>query len=112
MFKVGDIVRCKEDKYGITTYKRPCEIMEILSDEKIYVRCLGGDSSIYDVYTDLFELVPLDEVLYKGMYVKDDEGELCKFIGYRENSIIVSHPKFGSYPIGYDDIRYIKKFIV
>lgn len=45
MFKVGDIVRCKTDRYGITTYKRPCEVVGILSDDKIDIRCLGGDGS-------------------------------------------------------------------
>ncbi len=54
MFKVGDIVRCKTNRYGITTYKRPCEVVEILSDEKINVRCLERDGSTYDVDTDIF----------------------------------------------------------
>ena len=112
MFKVGDIVRCKTDRYGITTYKRPCEVVEILSDEKIKVRCLASDGSTYDVDADLFELVPHDEILIKGMYVKDDEGDLFKFIGYRSNGIAVSHPAFWKDCIFYDDIRYIKKFVV
>lgn len=112
MFKIGDIVRCKTDRYGVTTYKRPCEVVGILPDEKIDVRCLGGDGSIYDVDNDLFELVPSDEILTKGMYVKDDEGELFKFIGYRSNGIVVSHPTFWKDFIFYDDIRYIKRFIV
>lgn len=66
MFKIGDIVRCKTDRYGITTYKRPCEVVEFISDDKINVRCLDSDSSIYDVDTNLFELVPLYEILHKG----------------------------------------------
>ena len=86
--------------------------MGILSDEKINVRCLASDGSIYDVDADLFELVPPDEVLTKGMYVKDDEGELFKFINYRSNGVHVSHPVFWKDLIFYDDIRYIKKFIV
>lgn len=112
MFKIGDIVRCKEDKYGITTYKRPCEVVEILSDEKIGVRCLGSDESTFDVATKLFELVPHDEILTKGMYVKDDEGETYKFLGYRSNGIHVSHSAFWKDFIFYEDIRYIKKFTV
>lgn len=112
MFKVGDIVRCTTNRYGITTYKRPCEVVEILSDEKIEVRCLGGDSSIYGVDNDLFELVPLDEILTKGMYVKDNEGETYKFIGYSSNGVHVLHPAFWKDFIFYDDIRYIKKFVV
>lgn len=112
MFKVGDIVRCKTNRYGITTYKRPCEVVGILSDEKINVRCLRSDGSTYDVDTDLFELVPYDEILQKGMYVKDDGGELFKFIGYGSNGICVSHPASWKDFIFYDDIRYIKKFIV
>lgn len=112
MFKVGDIVRCKTNRYGITTYKRPCEVVEILSDEKINVRCLGRDGSTYDVYADIFELVPPDEVLTKGMYVKDDEGETYKFIGYSSNGVHVSHPVFWKDFISYNNIRYIKKFVV
>lgn len=112
MFKLGDIVRCTTDKYGITTYKRPCEVVEILSDEKIKVRCLGSDGSTYDVDADLFELVPPDEILTKGMYVKDDEGETYKFIGYSSNGVHVSHPAFWKDFIFYDNIRYISKFIV
>jgi hypothetical protein len=112
MFKVGDIVRCITDKYGITTYKRPCEVVEILSDDKIDVRCLGSNGSTFDVATKLFELVPPDEVLTKGMYVKDDEGELFKFIGYSSNGIHVSHPTLRKDFIFYDDIRYIKKFTI
>lgn len=112
MFKIGDIVRCKEDIYGITTYKRPCEIVDILSDEKIDVRCLGSDGSTYKVDAEFFELVPLDEILTRGMYVKNDEGELFKFIGYKSNGVHVSHPTFLDDFIQYDDIIYIKKFTV
>lgn len=112
MFKVGDIVRCKEDKYGITSYKRPCEVVGILSDDKIDIRCLASDGSTYDVYAKLFELVPPDEICTKGMYVKDDEGELFKFIGYSSKGIHVSHPTLRKDFIFYDDIRYIKKFII
>lgn len=112
MFKVGDIVRCKTDRYGITTYKRPCEVVGILSDDKINVRCLASDGSTYDVDADLFEPVPPDEILQKGMYVKDDEGETYKFIGYGSNGVRVSHPAFWKDFIFYDDIRYIKKFII
>lgn len=46
------------------------------------------------------------------MYVKDDEGETYKFIGYGPNGVHVSHPAFWKDFIFYDDIRYIKKFIV
>lgn len=110
MFKVGDIVRCKEDKYGITSYKRPCEVVEILSDDKIDVRCLGSDGSTYDVDTKLFELVPPDEILTKGMYVEDKYGEKYKFIKYGTRGIRVEHPwrEF----LDYDDIVYNKQFIV
>lgn len=112
MFKIGDIVRCKTDRYGITTYKRPCEVVGIISYEEIEIRCLGGDGSTFDVDTELFELVPPDEVLTKGMYVKDDEGELFKFINYMSNGVHVSHPTFWKDFIFYDDIGYIKKFTV
>lgn len=112
MFKIGDIVRCKTDRYGITSYKRPCEVVGILSHEKIDVRCLGGDGSTYDVATKLFELVPPDEILTKGMNVMDNRGELYKFTGYRVNGINVSHPRFWDDFIPYDNIRYLKKFIV
>lgn len=112
MFKTGDIVRCKTKRYEITSYKRPCEVVDIISHEKIAVRCLEGDGPTFDVATKFFELVPHDEILTKGMYVKDDEGELFKFIGYRSNGIHVSHPAFWKDFIFYDDIRYIKKFII
>lgn len=112
MFKVGDIVSCKTNRYGITTYKRPCEVVEILSDEKINVRCLASDGSTYDVDADLFEHVPPDEVLIKGMYVKDNEGELFEFIGYRSNGIHVSHHVFEKDFIFYNNIVYLKKFTV
>ena len=110
MFKIGDIVRCKTDRYGITTYKRPCEVVGIISHEKIDVKCLGGDGSTYDVATKLFELVPPDEILTEGMYVKTIDGELCKFVKYTPSGITVSHHwrEF----ISYDNIRYLKKFIV
>lgn len=110
MFKVGDIVRCKTDRYGITSYKRPCEVLGILSHEKIDVRCLGGDGSTFDVATKLFELVPRDEILTKGMYVKTIDGELCKFVKYGVSGITVSHD-WREY-ISYDNIRYLKRFTV
>lgn len=112
MFEVGDIVRCKTNKYGITTYKRPCKVVGILSDDKINVRCLGSGSSIYDVDTNLFELVPLHEIIHKGMEVKNSRGELYKFIRYHQNGIFVESPRFWDDFISYDDIMYIKKFIV
>lgn len=110
MFKIGDIVRCRTTKYGITSYKRPCEVVGIISDEKIDVRCLGGDGSTFDVLTRLFEPVPPDEVLHKGMYVKTIDGELCKFVKYGVSGITVSHD-WRKY-ISYDNIRYLKRFIV
>lgn len=112
MFKVGDIVRCKTDNYGITSYKRPCEVVGIVSDKKIDVRCLGGDGQIFEVLTKLFELVPPDEILTKGMDVMNDEGEKYKFVRYRVNGINVSHPRFWDDFIPYDNIRYLKKFVV
>ena len=112
MFKIGDIVRCKTNKYGITSYKRPCEIVGIPNKEYIEVKCLGGDGSTFDVLTRLFEHVPPDEVLIKGMYVKDNEGELFEFIDYRSNGIHVSHPVFEKDFIFYNNIVYLKKFTV
>lgn len=110
MFKVGDIVRCKEDRYGITTYKRPCEVVGILSDEKIDVRCLGGDGRTFEVLTNLFELVPPNEVLIEGMYIEDKYGEKYKFIWYSARGIRVEHHWKGI--LDYDDIVYNKKFVV
>lgn len=110
MFKVGDIVRCKTDRYGITSYKRPCEVVGILVENRIQVKCLGGDGSSYDVNAKLFEPVPSDEVLHKGMYVKTIDGELCKFVKYGVSGITVSHD-WREY-IYYDNIRYLKRFIV
>lgn len=110
MFKVGDIVRCTTDKYGITTYKRPCEIVGIPNKEQIEVRCLGGDGSTFDVYTELFELVPKHEILHKGIFVEDMYGEKYKFIGYGARGIRVEHHwrEF----LDYDDIVYSNKFVV
>lgn len=110
-FNIRDIIELTQD---ISFYDKGliCQVVEILSDEKINVRCLGRDGSTYDVDADIFELVPPDEVLTKGMYVKDDEVELFKFIGYRSNGIAVSHPTFWKDFIFYDDIRYINKFVV
>lgn len=110
MFKLGDIVRCTTDKYGITTYKRPCEIVGIPNKEYIEVRCLGGDGSTFEVYTDLFELVPNYEILRKGMYVEDKYGEKYKFIWYGARGIRVEHPWRNI--LDYDDIVYSKKFTV
>lgn len=112
MFKVGDIVRCKTHKYGITTYKRPCEVVGILSENRINVKCLGGDGSYFGVDAELFELVPLDEILTDGMYVMNDEGEKYRFVSYRVNGINVSHPRFWDDFIPYDNVVYLKKFIV
>lgn len=33
----------KTNNYGITSYKRPCEIVNIPSKDYIHVKCLGGD---------------------------------------------------------------------
>jgi hypothetical protein len=110
MFKVGDIVRCITDKYGITTYKRPCEIVGIPNKENIDVRCLGGDSSIFEVRASLFEFVPKHEILHKGMYVEDKYEEKYKFKGYGARGIRVEHHwrEF----LDYDDIVYHKHFKV
>lgn len=110
MFKIGDIVRCRTTKYGITSYKRPCEVVDIPSKEYIGVRCLGGDGKIFDVYTDLFELVPKNEILHRGMIVNDKYGDKYKFIGYRVNGILVEHHWRDT--LDYDDIVYKKQFIV
>ena len=62
MFKIGDIVRCTTDNYGITSYKRPCEVVSIFNKGYIEVRCLNGDGSIFEVEASLFELVPKHEI--------------------------------------------------
>lgn len=110
MFKIGDIVRCRTNKYGITSYKRPCEIVDIPNKEYIGVRCLGGDGKMFEVYTDLFELVPKNEILHKGMIVKDKYGEKYKFIFYGIEGIIVEHTLINT--LEYDNILYSKQFIV
>lgn len=84
MFKIGDIVRCKTHKYGITTYKRPCEVVGILNKETIGVRCLGDNGNTFDVRASLFELIPKHEILHKGMYVEDKYKEKYKFIKYEQ----------------------------
>lgn len=70
--------------------------MEIISDDKIYVRCLGGNGSTFDVATKLFELVPHDEILQKGMYVIEARN---KIMGYLET-------------IPFEDILYQSSFKV
>lgn len=110
MFKLGDIVRCTTNKYGITTYKRPCEIVGIPNKEYIEVRCLGDYGSTFEVYTDLFELVPNYEILHKGMYVEDKYGEKYKFIWYGARGIKVEHPWRDI--LDYDNIVYCKRFTV
>lgn len=110
MFKVGDIVRCKTDRYRTTSYKRPCEVVGINGEYSIDVRCLGSDGSIFEVKSSLFELVPKHEILHKGMYVEDKYGDKYEFIKYGVRGIRVGH--LYKSILFYDDIVYSKNFKV
>nr|DAW09314.1 MAG TPA: hypothetical protein [Caudoviricetes sp.] len=110
VFNIGDIIRCSTNKYEITSYKRPCEVVNILNKEFIDVRCLDGDGSLFEVYTELFELVPKHEILHKDMYVEDEHGRKYKFIKYEVKGIRVEN--ILEYTLRYDNIVYKKQFVV
>ena len=64
MFKVGDIVWAKTNRYSVTFYHRPCKVLKCLGSE-LRVQVLD-DGSTFIVEKDKFELVPPGGILSPG----------------------------------------------
>ena len=82
MFKVGDKVWAKTDRYGMTSYHRPCEVISVdkLHLGRIVVRIAKNEGS-YEVDACEFELIPKEGILEKGELVTYKE-IMFKFIKY------------------------------
>lgn len=65
MFKIGDIVWAKTNRYSVTFYHRPCKVLSDHWDNTIRVQVLDNGST-FVVEKDKFELVPPGGILRPG----------------------------------------------
>ena len=82
MFKVGDKVWAKTNRYGMTSYHRPCEVISVnkLHLGRIVVRIAKNEGS-YEVDACEFEHIPKGSIFEKGELVTYKE-IMFKFIKY------------------------------
>ena len=113
MFKVGDKVWAKTNRYSMTSYHRPCEVISVnkLHLGRIVVRIAKNEGS-YEVDTCEFELIPKEGILEKGNLVIY-KGLKLKFIRYDSmGTVILQH--YGGYHISANikEVRKVGGFIV
>lgn len=92
MFKVGDNVWAKTNRYSMTSYHRPCEIISInkLHFGRIVVR-IANTGGGYEVDAYEFEHIPKGGILEKGNLVIY-KGLKFKFIRYDSmGTVILQH---------------------
>lgn len=65
LFKIGDIVWAKTDRYSVTFYHRPCKVLSDCWYNTIRVQVLDNGST-FIVDRDKFELVPTGGILRPG----------------------------------------------
>ena len=82
MFKVGDMVWAKTHRYGMTSWHRPCEVINVnkLHLGRISVRIAKTGGS-YEVDACEFEHIPKGAIFGKGELVTYKE-IMFKFIKY------------------------------
>lgn len=113
MFKVGDKVWAKTHRYGMTSWHRPCEVINVnkLHLGKMVVRIpkTGGG---YEVDTCEFELIPKGAIFEKGDLVTYS-GVLFKFMEYDcMETAILKHKEGYIINAKIKDIRRLGGFIV
>lgn len=107
MFKVGDKVWAKTNRYSITSYHRPCEVISVdkLHLGRIVViipKTRGG----YEVNACEFEHIPKGGILEKGNLVIY-KGLKLKFIRYDfMGTVILQH--YEGYHIS-ANIKYVQR---
>lgn len=87
MFKVGDKVWAKTNRYSMTSYHRPCEVISVnkLHLGRIVVR-IAKTGGGYEVDACEFELAPLRAILETGdKLIHKDTKEKLIFKDYFEN---------------------------
>ena len=107
MLKVGDKVWAKTNRYSMTSWHRPCEVINVnkLHLGRITVRTLGIMGG-YEVDACEFELIPKGAILEKGELVIY-KGLKLKFLRYNSmGTAILQH--YEGYHIN-ADIKEIKK---
>ena len=88
MFKVGDKVWAKTNRYSMTSYHRPCEVISVdkLHLGRIVVR-IAKTGGGYEVDACEFELIPKGAIFEKGDLVIYKRLKL-KFNKYKNNGYI------------------------
>lgn len=113
MFKVGDKVWAKTNRYSMTSYHRPCEVISVnkLHLGRIVVR-IAKTGGGYEVDACEFELIPKEGILEKGNLVIY-KGLKLKFLRYDSmGTVILQH--YEGYHISADikEVRKVGGFIV
>lgn len=68
MFKKGDIVWCTSREYRVTSYHRPCRVIEYNDKGKLIIELLPK-SDWYSLDSKLFELIPSCYILKEGQAI-------------------------------------------
>jgi len=87
LFKVGDIVWSKSNRYSVTFYHRPCRVLKILGSEMRVQVLDNGYSFVVDVLK--FELVPEGGILEPGdKLIHNKTKEMLIFTKYHDSEYI------------------------
>lgn len=88
MFKKGDIVRCTNNNYKITSLFRPCKVIQGEIYGKILVKPFDYPC-VLEVEEEFFEIVPQKEIIYSGQKISvTGFNNLVTFKCYMDNGFI------------------------
>lgn len=90
MFRVGDKVWAKTNRYSMTSYHRPCTVMGYDNSGDLLLQAFNQTNSLkHDVNEKIFELVPPNKILKTGqMIMVRDLDRQVKFNKYKNNDYI------------------------
>lgn len=113
MFKVGDMIWAKSNKYSMTSYHRPCEVISVnkLHLDRIVVR-IAKTGGGYEVDACEFEHIPKGAIFEKDELVTYKE-IMFKFIKYDcMGTAILKHKEGYLINAEIKDIRKVGGFFV
>lgn len=113
-FKKGDWVRAIADIYSITSYMKPCRVIEVINDNLIVVYPINAKET-WKVESKYFDYCPLNHILHEG----DDIGNKrypdieYTFVRYERYGIEARNKIMGYLEtIPFEDIMYQSGFKV
>jgi len=87
-FRIGDIIRCTNKNYKITSFKRPCKVVQEAIYGKILVKPFDFPYTM-EVEDKFFEIMPYREILEDGQEISvEGFDKPVIFKSYMDNGFI------------------------